>query len=276
MSDAHDPSPPRVRAVILDWAGTVIDHGSRAPVLAFVAGFAEQGVEITEAEARTPMGMSKRAHIEALCSMPSVIERWVAVHGEPPVPADIDRMYARFIPVLLALLPDHCAPIPGAFEAVQAMRARGLSIGSTTGYPRAAMDILAPLAAKAGYVPDCILTADDVPAGRPAPWAIFRACEAMGAYPMSQVVKVDDTVAGIRAARNAGCWAIGVAATGNRLGLTASALGHMKLEAREAQTAAAGEILRRAGAHLVVDSVADLPAVIEGLDSWLAAGARPG
>ena len=134
MSDAHDPSPPRVRAVILDWAGTVIDHGSRAPVLAFVAGFAEQGVEITEAEARTPMGMSKRAHIEALCSMPSVIERWVAVHGEPPVPADIDRMYARFIPVLLALLPDHCAPIPGAFEAVQAMRARGLSIGSTTGY----------------------------------------------------------------------------------------------------------------------------------------------
>ena len=42
---------PRVRAVIFDWAGTTVDFGSRAPVLAFVRTFAEFGVTLTAAGA---------------------------------------------------------------------------------------------------------------------------------------------------------------------------------------------------------------------------------
>ena len=59
-----------VKAVIFDWAGTVVDYGSLAPMGAFVETFAEFGVAISIDEARGPMGMAKRPHIAALVSSP--------------------------------------------------------------------------------------------------------------------------------------------------------------------------------------------------------------
>ena len=53
-----------LKAAVFDWAGTVIDHGSLAPMGVFVKTFAGFGVAITIAEARGPMGMAKRDHIK--------------------------------------------------------------------------------------------------------------------------------------------------------------------------------------------------------------------
>ena len=36
----------QLRALVFDWAGTVVDHGSLAPMGAFVETFGEFGVEI--------------------------------------------------------------------------------------------------------------------------------------------------------------------------------------------------------------------------------------
>ena len=45
-----------VEAVIFDWAGTMIDHGSRAPMGAFVKVLSEFQVPISVAEARRLFG----------------------------------------------------------------------------------------------------------------------------------------------------------------------------------------------------------------------------
>jgi phosphonoacetaldehyde hydrolase len=45
------------KAVVFDWAGTVVDFGSFAPMGVFVEAFAEFGVEVSVAQARAPMGM---------------------------------------------------------------------------------------------------------------------------------------------------------------------------------------------------------------------------
>ena len=67
-----------LKAVILDWAGTVVDHGSRAPMGAFVRAFAEFGVAVSIADARGPMGMAKRDHIAAMMALPHVAQAWHA------------------------------------------------------------------------------------------------------------------------------------------------------------------------------------------------------
>ena len=71
----------KLQAAILDWAGTVVDHGSRAPMGAFVRAFAEFGVPISIADARGPMGMAKWDHIRAVGQTPSVAAAWRARHG---------------------------------------------------------------------------------------------------------------------------------------------------------------------------------------------------
>ena len=82
-----------VKAVIFDWAGTVVDYGSLAPMGAFVETFGEFGVEISIDEARGPMGMAKRPHIAALMALPRVAAAWAARHGGPPGERDIDAVY---------------------------------------------------------------------------------------------------------------------------------------------------------------------------------------
>src|SRR5678815_5500419 len=123
-----------IRAVLLDWAGTTMDYGCMAPAVVFVEVYRRQRVPITIEEARAPMGAHKRVHIQQIGQLEAVRRRWEEAHGAAPTEADVDRMFAEFVPLQLACLSDYSDLIPGALEAVDAMRARGMKIGSTTGY----------------------------------------------------------------------------------------------------------------------------------------------
>lgn len=266
----------QVKAVILDWAGTVLDHGSRAPMGAFVEAFARFGVTVSIADARGPMGMAKRDHIRLVGSAPAVAAAWRAQHGRDFDEAAIDAIFEVFEPLNVAAVEAHSALIPGARETIDWCAARGIRIGSTTGYTRPIMERLAPLAAGQGFAPEVMVCAGDLAAGRPAPLQMWHAMAAMGVWPASGVVKLDDTPPGIMEARAAGCWAAGVALTGNIAGLAAEELAALDDASRDALRWRATEELMAAGAHFVVDSIADLPAVVGRIEARLVAGEGPG
>lgn len=266
----------KIKAVILDWAGTVVDHGSSAPMGAFVKAFAHFGVEITIADARGPMGMAKRDHIRMVGSSPAVAAAWRAHHGSDFDDAAIDAIFDVFEPMNVAAVEAHAALIPGALAALEWCAARGVRIGSTTGYTRPIMQRLMPLAAAQGFVPEVTICAGDLAAGRPAPLQMWSAMAQMGIWPASSVIKLDDTPPGIGEARAAGCWAAGAALTGNNPGLSAEELASLAPDRRAELRRTATEPLLRAGAHLVIDTIAELPWLVEHIEARLAAGERPG
>ena len=265
----------KIKAVILDWAGTVVDHGSSAPMGAFVKAFAHFGVTISIADARGPMGMAKRDHIRMVGTAPAVAAAWRANHGRDFDDAAIDAIFEVFEPLNVAAVEAHSALIPGAHEALQWCKARGIRVGSTTGYTRPIMERLMPLAAAQGFVPEVTICAGDLAAGRPAPLQIWSALAQMGIWPASSVIKLDDTAPGIGEARAAGCWAAGAALTGNNPGLSAEELARLPPDQRSALRRAASEPLLRAGAHLVIDSIAELPWLVEHIEARLEAGEKP-
>ena len=266
----------KIKAVILDWAGTVVDHGSSAPMGAFVKAFAHFGVAISIADARGPMGMAKRDHIRMVGTAPAVAAAWRANHGRDFDDAAIDAIFEVFEPMNVAAVEAHSALIPGAHDALQWCKARGIRVGSTTGYTRPIMERLMPLAAAQGFVPEVTICAGDLAAGRPAPLQIWSALAQMGIWPASSVIKLDDTAPGIGEARAAGCWAAGAALTGNNPGLSAEELARLPPDQRSALRRAASEPLLRAGAHLVIDSIAELPWLVEHIEARLEAGEKPG
>ncbi len=105
----------KVQAVVFDWAGTIVDHGSRGPVAALLDVFAQAGAPITVAEARESMGIAKRDHIRTILQLPRVAEAWVSVSGRSPGEADLDALYTAFLPKRdnRACLRDHSAVIAG-------------------------------------------------------------------------------------------------------------------------------------------------------------------
>jgi len=264
-----------VKLVILDWAGTTMDYGCYAPAVVFIEVYKRQGVEISMKQARQPMGLHKRDHIKAISQMEEVADQWRQVHGRPVSEEDIDAMFAEFQPLQLQCLADYADLIPGTLEVVAALRERGILIGSSTGYFTEAMELLKEEAARRGYVPDSSVCATQVPAGRPQPWMVLQNMMNTGIYPPAAVAKVGDTKPDIGEGLNAGVWTIGLAQTGNEMGLNLAEIEALEPEVLERKLAAAREGLARSGAHYVADSISDILPLIDDINARLARGEQP-
>jgi phosphonoacetaldehyde hydrolase len=264
-----------VKAVVLDWAGTAVDYGCIGPVAVFLEVFRNKGVAPTVAEARGPMGLMKKDHIRAMCSMPSLAKRWTAVHGRAPDEEDVASMYRETEPLMVAVIRNHAEPVPGLLEAVAAFREMGLKIGSTTGYTGPMLDVLRPEAAKRGYTPDAAVCSTEVPAGRPYPWMCYKNAMDLNVYPLEAMVKVGDTASDIQEGLNAGMWTIGLTKSGNELGLPLEEVAALDPADLAQRLADIERRLKEAGAHFVVEDIAAVPKVIATINEHLSQGEQP-
>lgn len=252
-----------IKAVILDWAGTAVDYGSFAPTAVFIRLFASRGVKISPDDARSGMGLMKKDHLRTILARPAVIEAWKSVFGSVATEAEVDDLFENFIPMQLNVLKDYAEPIPGLQSTIKELRQRGIKIGSTTGYIRSMMNILAPESAKRGYQPDCIVCPDEVPAGRPYPWMCYQNAMQLGVYPMASMVKVGDTLIDIEEGLNAGMWTVGLSLTGNLVGLNEAEIEALSFDERNEVRKRAEAQLYQAGAHYVIDGIWDLPVALD-------------
>ncbi|MDF0599422.1 phosphonoacetaldehyde hydrolase [Psychromarinibacter sp. C21-152] len=257
----------RFKAVVFDWAGTMVDFGSFAPMGVFVKAFEQFGIPVTIAQARAPMGAAKWDHIRAMMDMPEIAAAWAEKYGAAPTDADVDRVYAVFVPMNEEVVAEYADLVPGALETLAYLRGRGMKIGSTTGYTRSIMERVLPVAAEQGYAPDNLVCSDDLPEGRPGPLGMYQCFVDLAVYPPEAVIKVDDTAPGIAEGVAAGCVTVGLTLSGNHVGKTPEELAACSEAELQGFRESAGAALRAAGADYVIDTVAELPALIEGLEA---------
>jgi len=139
---------------------------------------------------------------------------------------------------------------------------RGIKVGSTTGYTRLIMRSVLPVAASQGYSPLNCVCSDDLLVGRPGPLGMYQSMVDLGVFPPSAVIKVDDTAPGIAEGVAAGCPTVGIALSGNHVGLTVAELAALSEDEVEQHRASATAMLEAAGADFVIDTVADLPKLL--------------
>ena len=137
------------------------------------------------------------------------------------------------------------------------------------------MSVILPAARRQGFEPDCVLCADDIEVGRPAPWMCFENARRMDIHTVAAIVKVDDTPVGIEAGRNAGKWTVGVAKSGNLVECSWEQVQQVEVAELRRCVEVAEETVFAVGAHYVVDTVAELPCVLDDLQARFAAGDEP-
>jgi len=260
-----------VKAVVFDWAGTMIDFGCTAPVRALIDVFDGEGVSISAEEARRDMGRAKLDHLRALLTDPAILSRWTALKGAHATESDVTRLYATLEPRMKAAAAESSRLIPGAAATVAALRALGVRIGSGTGYTRDMMADILPSAAEQGYAPEVTVCAGETPSGRPAPLMTWKALIALDAWPAQACIKVDDAPVGIEEGRLAGCWTVGLSASGNGVGLDLEAYAALAPEDRRDRVARSERSLRAAGADFVIEDVSRLLPVVHEIAGRIAA-----
>jgi phosphonoacetaldehyde hydrolase len=264
-----------IKAVIFDWAGTMVDFGCMAPVDAMIEAFAAHGVAISAADARRDMGRAKHDHIQAILDHPEVAARWAEAKGAAPTSADVDAVYQALEPLIEAAATRCADLIPGAASVAADLSNLGVKVGSGTGYTRQMMSGILPRAAAQGYKPNVVICAGETASGRPAPLMTWKALVDLGAWPAKACVKVDDAAVGIEEGRLAGCWTIGLAASGNGVGLSLEDYRALPEPERLARVDVAAKQLKAAGADYVIDTVADIGPVLEAIAARIAVGEHP-
>jgi phosphonoacetaldehyde hydrolase len=264
-----------IKAVVFDWAGTMVDFGCQAPVEALVDAFAAEGVNLSAEDARRDMGRAKRDHVGALMNYPSVAEAWAKAKGAPAQERDVEGVYRALEPLMERSAARFSDLIPGAAAVAAGLRAQGVRVGSGTGYTRQMMGEILRRAATQGYSPEVVVCAGETPSGRPSPLMLWQALILLDAWPARHCVKVDDAEVGIQEGRAAGCWTVGLAASGNGVGLSLEAFQRLSAAERRARVARAEESLKSAGAHLVIDTVADFPTALAEIERRIVSGRDP-
>jgi phosphonoacetaldehyde hydrolase len=215
------------------------------------------------------MGVNKKDQIRAMLQTPAVTAKWRGAVGRDWTADDIDELYRIVTPLLVEAAAAHSALVPGLLDAVAWLRGRGIKVGATTGYFREAAEACYTAAKQQGYKPDYTICGDEVPAGRPAPWMMFRVMETLSVYPPTTVVKIGDTIADIEEGLNAGAWAVGIVDSSSGMGLTEAELTALPPDEREARREELRTAFLDAGADAVIDDYTDLPDLIDALNQQL-------
>lgn len=260
----------KIRAVVFDWAGTIFDFGSHAPMGAFVKLFAQEGIQISIEDARGPMGMPKWDHIYTLGQLSHIQAQWLLKFGRPFSERDADRLYEIFTPMNAAAVKEHAELIPGFLELASDLRAQDIKIGTTTGYNRQIMDVVLPLVKEQGFVPDSLVCADDLPTSRPTPMGMYKCFLDLDVWPSRAVVKVDDTVPGLLEGYHSNCWTVGVIASGNEAGLTYRQWVGLSEAEKALLRVRVAKRLENGRPDYLIDTVAQLPQVLQKIQQRLA------
>jgi phosphonoacetaldehyde hydrolase len=226
----------KIELAVLDTAGTFCDgpgdlrkrwplddlRGCKAPVIPFYEALKQYGIELSWASIRKPMGNFKPTHLRMLMALPEFKEQWMAKYGKEADEKDFESILATFKPLMSKYILDEdlAKPIDGSIDCIGALREAGILVGCDTGYyEKDSLALNDVLAKKYHLTFDVVTNAEKVP-GRPSPFMVYDCM--LSAYkmtnkviPIESVVKIDDTAAGMLCGNNAGCWTIGLYATGS-------------------------------------------------------------
>jgi HAD superfamily hydrolase (TIGR01509 family) len=176
----------RIDAVIFDMDGVLLDSEPLHDEVAR-AVLAECGV--TTVSPDLYVGMTTLDSFTVIC-------REFALSQDP---AELDARYAaRVIPLLRA----RARPLPGVPDVPRALRARGLRLAVASS---SRMDVIEATldGLGVGGLFDAIVSAVDVPRGKPAPDVFLEAARRLAVPPETCVV-IEDSERGVQAARAAG------------------------------------------------------------------------
>lgn len=180
-----------IELVVCDMAGTAVRDAGQVPQ-AFTSALAAHGIVVTPQAINGLRGASKRLAILNL--IPEGGDRQ----------ARSEQVYATFVQHLAQVFNGTVEPVPGAREAIDTLRSRGIRVALNTGFDRETTDLLLNALRWREGVVDAVVCGDEVPLGRPAPYMIFRCMEATGVVNVRRVANAGDTVLDLQAGHNAG------------------------------------------------------------------------
>lgn len=189
-------------AVLWDMDGTLIDS-EEFHWISWRDTMAKEGIPITHEQFLSSFGQRND----------SIVPRWL---GAASTSERVERISNAKEELYRDLIRKHgMSPLPGVSDWIRRLHEEGWLQAIASAAPRPNIEVVVE-SLKAVHYFQAIVSAEDVQKGKPDPEVYLLAASRVGASPERSIV-VEDAVAGVEAARNAGMRSIGVSRNGKHL-----------------------------------------------------------
>lgn len=198
-----------IEMVVFDMAGTTVRDKNEVEYC-FLQAVDQTGLVTNPDEINSMMGWSKLTVFETLWKK--------QLSGAPAneINDRVEKSYSAFREVLEShYLNSEILPTEGTLEIFEFLKRQNIKIALTTGFYRKVTDIiLERLGWSVGLhkqssvngIINASVSSDEVKAGRPAPFMIFRAMELCNVNDVRRIIKIGDTPSDLGEGKNAGCY----------------------------------------------------------------------
>ncbi|MFZ1131343.1 MAG: HAD family phosphatase [Terriglobales bacterium] len=190
------------RAVLWDMDGTLVDS-EEFHWVAWQKSMADEGIAITREQFLASFGQRNDA----------IVPRWLgAAATAERVEKIANAKEERYRDLVRR---NGMSPLPGVANWLRRLHEEGWQQAIASSAPRANIEVVLE-ALSAGYFFRAIVSAEDVHRGKPDPEVFLTAAARVGALP-DRCIVVEDAIAGVEGARNAGMRSIGISHDGKHL-----------------------------------------------------------
>ena len=258
-----------IKACIFDLGGTIVDRYSLTPLLSLKKLFQKRNIYITNDLIFKDMGRNKKDHINYIMNDDIILKQWFKMYNEYPSDKDINILFDHFNVIQTKYSDEMIDILPETRECIDYLNFNYIKTGSTTGFNKENMDIIRGKLERNNIYLDRYISSTclDKPS-RPHPFMIQKIMNDFNIIDPKSIIKVDDTSVGIHEGMRAGCWTVGVARWSINMNISTieDAYGLHLFEVKD-KLQGSRETLYSAGADFVIDTLDELPKVIENINN---------
>ena len=270
-----------IKACIFDLSGTIIDRYSITPLLSLQKAFIKRGVKVDGNIIRKDMGIAKREHIHKLLNNKTIQNDWLKNNKLNGITKE--ELYKDFKKIQKIETIERMKQIPEVLNCYRYLRDNNISIGVTTGFDKKQTELVKSLLETNNIYLDSYVSSTCLKSqkGRPEPFMIFKNMENLDINYSRQIIKIDDTVSGIKEGLNADCITVGVARWSTYMNInsrkemleldnTIINNYHVYVKNRELlekKLRYSKEVLKESGAHYVIETLDELPKIVEHINN---------
>ena len=254
-----------IKACIFDLGGTIVDRYSLIPLLSLKKVFNNRGISINNSLIKDCIGEHKKDYIPKIVNHKFISNQWFQRYDDYPDEFDMNILHNDFHMAQNEYLDQMVDVLPETKECINYLNFNYINTGVTTELNKEDMNIIKNKLQNRKIFLDSYISSTCL-YGQPynPSYMIQQTMENLGIMNPKQIIKIDDTEIGIEEGKLAGCLTVGVARWSINMGIITidDAYGLSIYEIQD-QLKNSRKILRDSGADYVIDTLDELPRIIE-------------